>query len=525
MGESLKLIKAIARVDVLFRFRRTSTIVILLVIAALMYLLIPDIRSGNTLIQVDGHRVIYNSTAIALGTGMMCGLLLSVIGYYLVSNSIKRDILSRVGFIVASTQIKNGQYIVGKVIGNIVYLTLIMLACMVSAMIMFFVRGEGQFEPLTFLYIYVWSITPAIIFCSAVAICFEAIPKLSGRLGDVAFFFLWAAFLAVPASMFEQKMGSRWLQGLDMVGIVQLMSQMEVQFHTTSMSIGQSSFDPSKTPIIMSGLTWSFTDFGLRIVACVVPIFFVLLAWLFFHRFNPTKIKFSVQHTKNLFLTKLNAMVKPITRTLQFASTSKRNTSSSLLRVVRADVFATLALSPFIILAMIIFELISLVIDTGALREGVLPAIIVVLIIALSDIVTRDYSAGMMNLLYTTPKIKNNYVVWKFTSAFVVTLCFTLIPILRLTFTLPASAVSLLIGSCLITAGAVGMGILTRSRKAYMGIFLMLLYISLNAAGDPPLDFAGFYGKATPLVQSIYALIAGTLIFTAWVKYKFSLRN
>ncbi len=524
MADTLKLISAIARADVYFRLRRNSTIVILLAVTAGMYLLIPDYRSGNTLIQVEGSRVINNSTAIALGTAMMVGLLLSVIGYYLISNSIKRDILSRVGYIVASTQVKNGQYIVGKVLGNTLYLTLIMLACMVSAMIMFFVRGEGAFEPFTFLSIYIWSIMPAILFCSAVAICFEAIPQLSGRLGDVAFFFLWAAFLAIPVSILEQNGDARWLQGIDMIGIVQIIHQMNDQFHTSSMSIGFSEYDISKPPIVMTGINWLFSDMMLRIATIIVPVFFMFVGWLFFHRFNPTKIKFSVQHSKNTIFTKFNSIVKPITRVLRIASNASGK-SSSLLGVVHADVLTTLALSPFVIIAMIVFNFISLVTSAEALRGGVLPAIFVVLIIALSDIVTRDSSAGMMNLLFTAPKIKKNYILWKCISAFVITVCFTLIPMMKLAFTFPVSAVSLFIGSILITAGAVGLGILTRSRKAYMGMFLMLLYISLNAAGDPPLDFAGFYGVATPLVQLVYASIAGVLIFSALIKYNRSLQN
>ncbi|TAK67275.1 MAG: hypothetical protein EPO24_00600 [Bacteroidetes bacterium] len=527
MPASFSLIASIARADVVLRFRKTTTIVILLIIAGSMYLIIPDVSTGNTLIQVDGARVIYNSEAIALGTAMTCSALLSIIGYYLVSNSLKRDILSRVGFIAAATPVTNAEYVLGKFFGNLLYLFGVMLACMVSAMLMFFVRGETFLNPFVFFEIYLWMILPGIVFCSATAIAFESLPKLSGRAGDLLFFFLWAFMLSFPAIMLENHPEAWWVQGLDMVGIVQVIHLTQENFHTTSMSIGFSEYDIAKAPIEFPGLVWSWSNVVFRMFTLIVPMVFVVLAWAGFHRFNPTRIKSSARHAGSNLLTRMNAMVKPLTRALEIVASfrTQEKITISFLNTIRADVVTTLASSPITTVAIIIFACISLFLDTVSLRSGVLPVVVVTLILALSDIATRDHSSGMMSLLFTVPMVKRNYVFWKFSSAFIVTLCFTLIPMSRLLFVEPMSAVSLFIGSCFIASGATGLGILTHSRKAFIGVFLMLLYVTLNSPKEPALDFAGFYGMTTPVIQLMYALITLAIIAAAEVRFRFAIRH
>src|ERR1700690_1723142 len=178
---------AIIRTDILFRFRRTAAIVTLLVAAAGVYLIVPDPATGMTLMEIQGVRVLYTSAAVALGTGMFCAIILIVAGYYLVANSFRRDLISRTGFVIAATQVTDSQYILGKFLGSTLYLTTVMLACMMSAMFMFLIRGEGPLQPFVFLSIYAWLVLPVVAFCSAAALAFESLPALSGRMGDLLY--------------------------------------------------------------------------------------------------------------------------------------------------------------------------------------------------------------------------------------------------------------------------------------------------------------------------------------------------
>jgi len=514
----------IVRTDILFRFRRTSAVVTLLIVAAAVYFIVPDLTTGRTLMQIDGRRVIYNSAAVALGTAMFCTLFLSLLGYYLISNSFRRDIVARTGFIIAATPVSNAEYIIGKFLGNMLYLFAVMLTCMASAMVMFLIRGEGRLEPFVFLGIYVWITLPSMLFGAAAALAFEGLPVLSGRVGDVVYFFLWAAVLGLPASLMESSTGPGWLRIFDIVGFVPMFDVLQNQFHTKTMSIGASTFDVSLPPILFPGIPWSWELIGGRCANFFMPALLLTGARFWFHRYNPTRIKSSAHHAKRNLLSRVNAMLKPVTRFTQ-RTILVGGSRTSFMSAVRADVFTTFALSPMTAIAIVVFAIISLLIDVSSLREGMIPAMVVALVIALADIATRDQSAGMMKLLYTAPRLKARYVGWKFGSALVVALCFTALPIVRLFAESPRPALSLFIGSCLLAAGAIAMGVLVRSQKLFIAFFLMLLYIGLNAANTPIFDFAGFQACATPGVQTGYALMAALLLIAAHFRQKFVLKK
>lgn len=526
MNERVGRIGAIVRTDILFRFRRTAAIVTLLVIAAGVYLIVPDTGTGRTLIQIEGHRVLYNSAAVALGTGMFCVLCLSLLGYYLVSNSLRRDMISRTGFVIAATPVTNMQYILGKFFGNVLYLTAIMLCCMLSAMVMFLIRGEGPLEPFVFLTVYAWLVLPGIAFCSAVALAFESLPFLSGRFGDVLYFFFWAALLGFPAALLENQAGGQWLSALDIVGIVPIIGQLQDQFHSTAMSIGASTFNASLAPVLYPGLRWGWGMIGLRLSTLILPAGLIVLARLWFHRFNPAKVKPAVRHSRRDVIGRINALLKPATRFIEPLASFRwtdRN-STSLLNAVRADVLTTLLLSPLTAVAIIVFAILSLVIDMPSVQGGVLPAMFVALILALADVTPRDGASGMMNLLFTAPKLKAHYVEWKFASALVITFCFTLIPVVRLIPSNAPAAVSLSVGSCFIAAGAVGLGVLAGSQKPFIAFFLMLLYIGLNAPESPILNFGGFSARADTGVQLGYALLTALILLAGHARHRVALK-
>ncbi|HSE41982.1 MAG TPA: hypothetical protein VLH08_14555, partial [Acidobacteriota bacterium] len=174
MNERIQRIVAIVKADFLLRFRKASTAVIFLILCVAAYLWIPAPSSGKALIQFNEQRALYNSSALAIGTSTIFTLLMGLFGYYLVSNSIKKDIQTRTGFILASTTMKNGEYLIGKFAGNVVFLLALSVGFLLSSMIMQLIRGEAPLEPHIFLLYYGAMIPPLIIFVSTVAVVFES---------------------------------------------------------------------------------------------------------------------------------------------------------------------------------------------------------------------------------------------------------------------------------------------------------------------------------------------------------------
>ncbi|MGZ7041076.1 MAG: hypothetical protein ACXVH7_04710, partial [Thermoanaerobaculia bacterium] len=179
MNESLHRIGAIVRADFLIRFRRVSTAVIFVLLSAVAYLWVPDPRTGRALIQIDGMRAIYNSAAIGMATALLATIFIGLIGFYVISNAIRRDLLSRCGFVAASTTMKSSEYIAGKFLGNVVFLSTFMAGFAAVSMAMVLVRGEAPLEPWIFVKQYLLLVPPVIVFVSAMAILFEAVPFLS----------------------------------------------------------------------------------------------------------------------------------------------------------------------------------------------------------------------------------------------------------------------------------------------------------------------------------------------------------
>jgi hypothetical protein len=58
MSDSLSRIVAVVRADFLVRFRRTSTLVVFLLLSALAYLWIPAPETGRALLQIGGQRAL-----------------------------------------------------------------------------------------------------------------------------------------------------------------------------------------------------------------------------------------------------------------------------------------------------------------------------------------------------------------------------------------------------------------------------------------------------------------------------------
>ena len=210
MNASLARIAAIVRADFLVRFRRVSTVVVFLLLSAFAYIWIPDPSTGRTLIQINGQRAIYNSGAIGLGTASLGMIFVGLFGFYVISNAIRRDIVSRCGLVVASTPMRSGEYLLGKFLGNVVFLTVFIAGFMLSSMAMLLVRGEARIEPGVFLEQYFLLTPAAIVFVSAVAVLFESIPGLSGTLGDGGYFFFVMAAIGLVLGNEASTGGIKW---------------------------------------------------------------------------------------------------------------------------------------------------------------------------------------------------------------------------------------------------------------------------------------------------------------------------
>lgn len=521
MSGRLGRVASIVRADFLIRFRKASTLVVFLLISFSAYLWVPDPATGMALLQIEGRRALYNSAAIGMGTASIGTILIGLLGFYVVSNAIGGDLRSRCGAVIASTPVRSSEYLLGKTLGNVVFLAAFVAGYMVVSMAMVLVRGEAPLEPLVFARQYALLTPPTIVLVAVVAVLFESVRWLSGRLGDVVWFVVWMSGMAAPAIVLESGQPSQLVRYLDVSGLGFLVSRLRETLGTTQVSIGASSFDPSKGVFVFQGLTLSPDWIGPRLGATLLPLVLLPLALLFFHRFDPAKVKARSAGARSGWLAGFERLLGPLLRLLArpFALLRPRSTGRrgpSLWAAAREDAYLTLTTAPLLAATVPLFAVASLVAPLGLLRGAILPALFAVLALTIADVPSRERRTGLVPMVFAAPRLAAGFVGWKLMTCLIVTGLLTAIPLVRLALHDGPAAVSLAIGSLFTCSAAVALGVMSSNPKAFVALFLVFWYAVVNDGGSTSgLDFAGFYGTATPAVTVVYLVIAFALLAAA----------
>lgn len=504
MSERLHRLAAIVRADFLIRLRRPSTVVVFLLLSAIPYLWIPNPASGRALMQIGGKRALYNSATIGMATATLAAMFIGLAGFYVISNALRRDILSRCGYVIASTTVRGSEYIIGKFAGNVAFLSVFTAGFMATAMAMVLVRGEAPLEPWIFAKQYLMLMPPAIAFVSAVAVAFECTPLLRTKLGDVLYFFLWVSVMGGVTAMLEQGVGAGWAPFFDISGFGVLLQQMRVYYGTNSLSIGATSFDAAKGTLDFAGLHVTPYWIATRVTATLWPISLLGFARLFFHRFDPARVRaVPNEKARRSWIGRLNLISKPVARLFVRAA------SPFAARPAVTDALATIAAFPLVAIGMIVFTIATLSADNAqALFTGVLPVAFAACAIAIADISSREKRAGTTALVFAAPGLRTRFVWWKFASTLIVAFAFLAVPLASAIASRPHMALALLVGVAFIAAASTALGILSSNPKTFIVGFLTFWYIAVQDKGlSPELDFAGWFGTATPSVIAAYGLI------------------
>ncbi|MDQ2768427.1 MAG: hypothetical protein M3Y30_14895 [Gemmatimonadota bacterium] len=507
-GTAVRRVLAIAATDVRMRMARMSSVVVLVALCILAYVIVPDLSTGRALMQVNGHRALYNSVTIALATSSLCAVLLGMAGFYLISNTVRRDIETRTGYVIASTPVRNKEYLAGKLLGNMTFLALVVVVYVLNVMAMQLLRGEAPLDPLTYAAMFLAVVGPVVIVVSAIALMFECVRPLSGRFGDVAYFFLWTFLLAIPASTAsETKPG--FAGNFDVFGMAFIINaannQATSDFHShPEVSIGSSRFDPSKTPWTFEGVHWSAPVIASRVTSALLAFPALLIAWLAFGRFDPARLKGSGPASRTSVRGRLAAPLRRAMRVLRPASWA----GPGLLRIALGEIALTIMLRPVVFVAAVAASVAGIFVRAATVRSALIPIIFVALVAMLAELPTRDRVARMDGIRNAVPRLRSSSTLAKLLAALGITLAFLSVPLLRIAAAAPADALSLLVGGWLFSAAAVGLGTISRTPKLFAGVALLFLYVVMSSAHAPEFDFAGWNGVATSGVRGAYFLVA-----------------
>jgi hypothetical protein len=369
---------------------------------------------------------------------------------------------------------------------------------MAASMAMLLVRGEAALEPLIFMEQYAIVTPSTIVFISVIAIVFESIPWLSGRVGDVLYFFVYAASLGIVVSMMVRG-GTGLARYFDVSAFGYLMEQTQRTFHTQAMSIGASSFDPRKAPLIIDGFHLAGDAWATRLVSTIAPTPLLLVARAFFHRFDPARIRAAGAKGKRGWMRSFNALAKPFARV--FGAIPVRGAALT-------DAMMTFAITPFTGVALIGITIAALATPKS------LPITFAIAALLISDVATRDRRAGTLSLISASPHLRENYVLWKFASSSIVAALLLIVPLVR-------NPISVIIAILFIAAAATALGVISGNPKTFIVLFLTFWYVVVNDAGKTKsLDFGGFYSTPSMGLMAMYIGIAIAFVVSAAIVHR-----
>ncbi len=282
-----------ARADFLERVRRYS---FLLTLAGALYLAYAVATEKIWLVVGDGYRGVYNSAWVGMLMNICCSTFLSLVGFYIVKNSLRRDADTRMGRILAATPMRKPIYTLAKVFSNFAVLACMIFVLMLAALAMQLLLHESGGLSLWKLWSpFLFIALPSMLLTASLALLFETLPVLRTGVGNVLYFFLWTALIALGATQsWDDPAGLRLLSRSMRAALNAVDPNNSPNFHF-SLTIGG---QQAVRTFPWSGIDWTWSALQPRLLWVAIAFALAVLASVFFTRFDPANEWFKKQGRK-----------------------------------------------------------------------------------------------------------------------------------------------------------------------------------------------------------------------------------
>ncbi len=498
----LYALQTVAMTELRLRLRRTATLVTVLAVMALSWIMISDPAGGSTLIAVHGARVLYTSTALALGTAGQTVLLFGLAGFYLLRGRAAQDLRSGVGGVIGASVDGGALFVLGRWLGGVLYLCALLAASLATVILAHAVRGEGPIEPLVYACSYLLVFAPAIVFSASCATLFDNFAPLMGKAGDLLFFIVWMAQLSVlPQLTSGHPSPVLWV--LDFSGLSGVIMALSSQLDVATLSLGIADFDPAKAPLVLAGFPWTLQMAGMRAGSALLALLPLLPAVALFHRYSPDRVKPGRARSRRSPLALLNGYLRPLSRLCRPLFSLAANVPGVAGQVL-ADAALTLAASPAAIAVLLAVQVSALSVGARALAPLLLGSVVFWGILV-SDLATRDNDANCAAFGAAVPGGAASRYWRQLAAALLLGLMFTGVAGVRVALLHPQLAVALAAGLFALSALASFLGRSSGSARTFMVLLLAWLYVCINVVKLPWVDAIGSNGVATSLSIAAWA--------------------
>ncbi len=176
-------------------------------LAALMWWCFPAASKDFLTVSVgEGMRGRYSSAWIGMVAALMYSTALSLSGFYLVRGTVVRDLETRCWQLLVATTMPRAAYLLAKWLSHMLVFSLVMAAGLAVGLLVQWLRAEDLHVDLVELVKPVLLLTlPSLALTATLAVWFDLVPWLRRSAGNLLFFVLWVALMAVGAAQSNQK--------------------------------------------------------------------------------------------------------------------------------------------------------------------------------------------------------------------------------------------------------------------------------------------------------------------------------
>jgi hypothetical protein len=280
---TVRVLYHLARADFLERIRRYGFLVTLIATIYLAYTVI----AGDFTLSLGDYRGVYNSAWVGLQMAMTVTVFVSLAGFYVVKNTVDRDLQTRVGQILAATPLSKLDYVLGKALSNFAVLALIAALLAVFAALGQIWAGEDlhlRLWPLLAPFVFI--ALPTLAYVAALAVLFEVIPWLRGGFGNIVYFILFMFVLTFGLETHHAFFDFTAIEWLDVRLVTWLYAHAPA--YTGGLSLGGSG-TPLTERFVWTGFDWQLGMISMRVYWLAVALVLILLAAVLFDRFDPAR--------------------------------------------------------------------------------------------------------------------------------------------------------------------------------------------------------------------------------------------
>ena len=498
---ALAAIAAQVGVEMRTRLRSTGTIVTVLVLFAAAFGYVPPPGSNRVSImwKTGGEMVSGTYTVGFIGAivAMLTAMLLPLVGFYLVSGSVRRDLERRVWPILAATPTSTASYLLGKWLAAVAYLMVLAAIGLVPAVILFVQHGTGEFAVGQLLLPWLLMAPPAMLFTAAMALLFDVTPGLRGRGGYVVWFFAWAfLFMMIPGNlgnMLDNDPDNDRLTSYDPAGLVLFDHLIEASAQTPveSVSMGVVILDEPVRRVPFPPLRPDGKLVAMRFAAAAWTAVPLGLAIALFARTRRTAGR-SLRRGRAAAA----AMALPLDAAGAAATPAgplalrAHPTRPRLSRSVLAELILTWRAASWLKWPLVGCALAALVVPGDA--RGAFTAVFLLLLAPpIAEAAAREQLAGTAAVSLAQPGVPRSVVGWK-AAAVGLFVLLAGAPVLAAAFLRSTEhGVAMALALAFLAAAAVGLGYLSGGGKLFLGAYTALWYVAIQR--DSPLDFSGAF--------------------------------